>query len=297
MKKTMTFLLSSMMLAAALSSCGSSETTTPTAAAGAGTESATSGAVTQQVATVKEADGKITMGGSTSVEEIVSAMMQLYMEENGDIALTYDGSGSSAGVAGVLADTMDVGLASRELKDSEMAEGAQAVVFAYDGIAVVVNTANTVTDLSSEDLAKIYTKEITDWSEVGGEAGPIVVVSRDAASGTRGAFEEILGITDETVSDSEQSATGAVITNVASTPGAIGYVSLSAVEDQVTALSVDGVSPSEETVKDTSYPMQRPFNFVLNENITDEEAEAFIAWATSDAVAELVSAKGCVAPN
>ncbi len=298
MKRTLTFLLSTMMLTAALAGCSSEDSSSSTSSSSSSNSS--SSAASTDTATVgesseKEADNIITMGGSTSVEEIVSAMMQVYMADTG-IDITYSGTGSSTGVSGALEGTLDLGLASRDLKDSEAAEGAEAVAFAYDGIAVIVNTENPISDLSSDELAQIFKKEVTNWSELGGDDGQIVVVGRDAASGTRGAFEEILGVTDDTMYDSEQSATGSVISTVAGNPNAIGYVSLSAVEDQVVAISVDGVSPSEETVKDTSYPIQRPFIFVMNSSINDPEVVAFVEWVTSEEVADLVTSKGCVAP-
>ncbi len=301
MKKTMTFLLSTMLLTATLSACSSDDggTTSNTAQTPSSTTQDSSPAPetgTPEVGTVVEADGILNMGGSTSVEEIVSAMMQSYMNDN-DIDITYSGTGSSTGVAGVLDETLDLGLASRGLKDSEKESGAVAHVFAYDGIAVVVNANNPLTDLSSEQLASIFKKEVSNWSELGGNDGQIVVVGRDAASGTRGAFEEILEVTDETMYDSELSATGAVISTVEGNDNAIGYVSLSSVSEQVRALAVDGVEPSEDTVKDTTYPIQRPFIFVVNSAISDPEVEDFVAWATSDAVAELVSSKGAVSPN
>lgn len=294
MKKTLAFLMTTMMLTTSLTACSSEEATTSNTS----TPSTSGSSTTASVASgEKEADGIITMGGSTSVEEIVSAMMQVYMGENEGLSITYSGTGSSTGVTGALEGTLDVGLASRGLKDSEVESGATAHVFAYDGIAVIVNTANPIADISTEDLAKIYTKQVTNWSELGGDDGTIVVVGRDAASGTRGAFEEIVGVTDETMYDSEQEATGSVISTVAGNPSAIGYVSLSAVdESQVSAVSIDGVVPSEDTIKNETYPIQRPFIFVTNASATDPEMEAFIEWATGDAVADLVSSKGAVAP-
>lgn len=305
MKKTLTFLLSTMMLSATLAGCasedssgtGSTDTNSSTNSS-SNTATADTGATntTSDEVSEKAEDNIITMGGSTSVEEIVSAMMQVYMADTG-IDITYSGTGSSTGVSGALEGTLDLGLASRDLKDSEASEGAEAVAFAYDGIAVIVNTANPIADLTTDELAQIFKKEVTNWSELGGDDGQIVVVGRDAASGTRGAFEEILAVTDETLYDSEQSATGSVISTVAGNPNAIGYVSLSAVEDQVAAIAVDGVFPSEETVKDTSYPIQRPFIFVINSAVNDSEVNAFVEWATSEEVADLVTSKGCVAPN
>lgn len=307
MKKTLSFLLSTMLLTATLTACGgdsSSSTTTPSTSTN--TESSTStndnvapaGDADSGDVTEVEASGVIAMGGSTSVEEIISALRQVYMNENEGLDMTYSGTGSSTGVADALSGKIDVGLASRALKDSEIAEGAEAHIFAFDGIAVVVNAGNSVANISSEDLAKIYKKEITNWSELGGDDGQIVVVGRDSASGTRGAFEEILEVTDETMYDSELEATGAVISTVEGNPNAIGYVSLSAVGDNVSAISVDDVAPSEDTVKDTSYPIQRPFIFVTNSAISNPEMDAFVEWATtSEAAAEIVSDKGAVAPS
>ncbi len=291
------------LLASFLTACSSdtAETTTPATNTTGDSTSATAeaGNTTGDVADTStsapvEADGILTMGGSTSVEEIVSAMIQMYQGEDADLSITYSGSGSSSGIADVTDGKIDVGLASRGLKDSET--GIEAHVFAYDGIAVIVNNANPLTDLSSDDLATIFKKEVSNWSELGGNDGTIVVVGRDAASGTRGAFEEILSITDETMYDSELEATGSVISTVASNANAIGYVSLSAVEEQVKSLSIDGVTPEESTIKDETYPIQRPFLMVTREGETDSETLDFVAWATSDAVAELVQSKGGVAP-
>ncbi len=289
MKKLATILLSSMLLSATLVGCGSSDTST-----GAVDTSSGDGAVALTPTTNQSA--VITMGGSTSVEEIISAMQQVYMEANDGVSITYSGTGSSAGVTGVLDGSLNLGLASRGLKDSEVEAGAVAIPFAYDGIAVIIHTDNPVTDLTTEDLAKIFTGEITNWSDLGGQEGQIVVVGRDAASGTRGAFEEILGVEDETVYDSEQSATGGVISTVQTNSAAIGYVSLSSVDEKVVAVTIDGVAPSEETIKDESYPIQRPFVFVVNGDAADTGVDAFVAWATSAEVAEIVTSKGAVAP-
>lgn len=302
MKRTLTFLLSTMMLTAALSSCSSEDTSAPSntssnADTTQSTADSSAGTQTDSSSGTQEADSILTMGGSTSVEEIVAAMMQVYMEENAGYSITYSGTGSSTGVSDALASKIDIGLASRSLKSSEEDEGAVAHIFAYDGIALIVHNDNPITNLSTEELASIFKKEVTNWTQLGGNEGQIVIVGRDAASGTRGAFEEILGITDETLYDSELEATGSVISTVAGNPNAIGYVSLSAVENQVTALSVDGVVASEDTIKDESYPIQRPFLFVTNSAVTDAETEDFIAWATSDAVAELVTSKGAVSPS
>lgn len=296
MKKTLTFLLSTMMLTAALTSCSSDDSNTATSSptSSSSSSSASSSSSDSTNASTKEADGIITMGGSTSVEAIIEVMEEVYEGAMG-IDMSYSPTGSSTGVTGAIDQTLDIGLASRELKDSEIADGAKAITFALDGIAVVVNASNTVTDISMEDLAKICSSEITDWSELGGDAGEIMLIGRDSASGTRDGFESIVGVEVEIYAE-EHASTGAVIASIQGIPGAIGYVSLSAVDEKVSPLSVDGVSASEETVKDGTYPIQRPFIFVVNENVNDPEVDEFIQWALSEEGAVLVEAKGAVAP-
>lgn len=304
MKKIASILVSTMLLSAALVGCGSGEeapaaTDTTTDTSVSTTDTTTADSTTQNAgdAPVEPQSGSIEMGGSTSVEEIVTAMIQVYNEMHPDLTINYSGNGSSTGVSGALNGDLGIGLASRELKEAEITEGAEAIPFAYDGIAVIVNTANTVTNLTSEQLAQVFKGEITDWSELGGEAGEIVVVSREAGSGTRGAFEEIVDIVDLAVSAGEQSSTGGVISTVQTNAAAIGYVSLSSLNENIAAVSIDDVVPSEETVKSKEYAIQRPFNFVVKAGTDDTLVNNFIAWATSAEVAELVASKGAVAPS
>ena len=207
-----------------------------------------------------------------------------------------DGSTSMADV--MAAGTVDIGLSSRALTDEEKAEGAVENIVALDGVAIVVHPENTVTDLTIEQIAQIYTGEITNWSELGGADAPIAVIGRDAASGTRGAFEEIVGVEDACVYTNEYESTGEVIGSVAGNPNAIGYASLSAVDDTVVAVQVNGVAPSEATVADGTYEIQRPFVMVTVEGTElSEAAQAFLEWAMSADAADEVEAAGCVSPN
>ena len=226
------------------------------------------------------------------------ALIEGFKSVQPGVTVNYNGSGSGSGISGVLAGSCDLGLSSRALTDDEKAEGAVENVIAKDGVAVVVNPANPVTELTTEQIAKIFTGEITNWSEVGGEDAEIAVFGRDSASGTRSAFEEILGIQDKCAYLNEYSSTGDVIGNVASNPNAIGYASLSAVDETVTAVSVDGVAPTEATVADGSFPIQRPFVIVTVEGTElSEAAQAFLDYAMSADVADIIAAAGAVSAN
>ena len=245
-----------------------------------------------------ELSGTVVVNGSTSMGDVINALTEGFNEINPDVQISYTGSGSSAGIEGVLAGGCDLGLSSRELSEDELGEGAVANVIAKDGVAVVVNPENPVTELTSEQIAKIFTGEITNWSELGGNDAEIAVFGRDSASGTRSAFEEILGIEDKCAYLNEYSTTGDVIGNVASNPNAIGYASLSAVNETVTAVAVDGVAPSEATVADGSFPIQRPFVIVTVEGTElSAEAKAFLDYAMSAEVAEIIAAAGAVSAN
>ncbi len=237
--------------------------------------------------------GNISTGGSTSVEAVIQSFIEVYKEENDGINLTYAPTGSSTGVQGAIDGTLDIGLSSRGLKDEEKATATETV-FAIDGIAIVVNTANTVTDLDLETLAAIYKGEITNWSEVGGSDTPIVPIGRDSASGTRDGFESIVDVEDVCVYAEEQASGGAVLASVQSNEGAIGYTSLSSVSDSVLAITIGGVAASEETILDGTYAIQRPFVFATQTGNVSEEAQAFIDWAVSDATSQLVRDAGAV---
>lgn len=234
-------------------------------------------------------------GGSTSVEKVVGAFIEAFMAENSGVDVTYDPTGSGAGITGAAEGTLDIGLSSRALKDDEAAGGLTATTFALDGIAIIVNSENTVEDLTLEQIKGLATGEITNWSEVGGPDMPVVLVGREAGSGTRDGFESIVDVKDACKYDQELTSTGAVIAGVAANPNAFGYASLSAVDDTVKAVTVEGVAASEATVQDGTYKIQRPFVFVTKDGAElSEAAQAFIDFATSDAASELIVNAGAV---
>ena len=243
--------------------------------------------------------GTVNTDGSTSMEKVMGALIEAYKGVESGVTVNYSGTGSGSGIEGVLAGTCDIGLASRELKDEESAKGAEGHVVALDGVAIVVNPANPVADLTVEQIAKIFTGEITNWSELGGEDAPIAVYGREAGSGTRGAFEEIVGVEDACAYTNEYSSTGDIIGNTASNPNAIGYASLSAVEGQegIKALTVSGVACTEETVLDGSYEIQRPFLMVTKSGAQLSDAtQSFMDFALSDEAAQYITVAGAVAP-
>ncbi len=241
----------------------------------------------------QESGGTIATGGSTSVEAVIQSMMEVYMEENAGTTITYAPTGSSTGVQGASDGTLDIGLSSRGLKDEEKATLTETV-FALDGIAIIVNSANAVADLDMATLASIYKGEITNWSEVGGSDSEIVVIGRDSASGTRDGFESIVDVEDVCAYDEEQASGGGVKASVQSIEGAIGYVSISSVSEEVNVVNIDGVAPTEEAVKDGSYKIQRPFVFATVTGEENAAAQAFIDWALSEATIDLVRDAGAV---
>lgn len=237
--------------------------------------------------------GKITTGGSTSMEKIMGALQEVFMAENNGVDITYSGTGSGAGIQGANEGTLDIGLSSRALKSVET--GLTATTVALDGIAVIVNKTNTVQDLTLEQIKGLATGEITNWSEVGGPDRPVVLIGREAGSGTRDGFESIVGVADICKYDQELTATGAVIAAVAANENAFGYASISSVDGAVTAVTVEGVAPSEETVLNGTYQIQRPFVFVTKEGAELLPAvEAFMTFATSKQAAELIANAGAV---
>ena len=241
-----------------------------------------------------ELSGTVNTDGSTSMESVVKALGEAFMELNPGVTVNYSGTGIQSAIDG----TCDLGLSSRALKDEEKQNGAVENIVALDGVAVVINPANGVEDLTVEQIAQIFTGEITNWSELGGTDGEIAVFGREAGSGTRGAFEEIVGVEDTCKYTNEYSSTGDVIGNVASNPNAIGYASLSAVNDTVKAVKVNGVAPSEDTVKDGSYEIQRPFVMVTKEGAELSEAtQAFLDFAMSADAADIIAAAGAVSPK
>ena len=243
-------------------------------------------------------EGTVATDGSTSMEKVIGALGEAFMEENEDVTFTYNPTGSGSGIQAVSEGRCDIGLSSRALKDEEIESGLVETTLALDGIAIIVHPDNPVTDLDVETIAKIYTGEITDWADVGGEAGEIVLIGREAGSGTRDGFESITGTEDACKYRQELTSTGDVITTVSQNPNAIGYASLASVGDTVKALAVDGVEPTEETVMDGTYTVQRPFVLVTrqDEELSDA-AQAFFDFALSEDSAEIIAAAGAVAVN
>ena len=239
----------------------------------------------------------VSTDGSTSMQKVINALGEAFMEDTG-ANFTYNATGSSTGIKAVKDGTCDIGLSSRYLKDSEKAEGLKETILAIDGIAIIVHTGNTAANLTLQQIAAIFKGEITNWNEIGGNDGEIVCIGREESSGTRDGFESITGTEDACVYRQELTSNGAVLTAVAENPNAIGYVSLSSVKDTVKAISVDGVAPSEESIKDGSYAVQRPFVLVTKEGVTlSETAQAFFDFATSSAANEIISAAGVVPVN
>ncbi len=287
MKRFMAMAIACVM-AAGLVACGGSESTATTSTAGSTTASTAE-------ETTADLSGAVATGGSTSVEKVIGALSEAFMEANPGVDVTYDPTGSSAGVTGAADGTLDIGLSSRALKEEEISKGLKETTFALDGIAIVVNTENTATDLSLEQIAKLATGEITNWSEVGGPDAPVVLIGREAGSGTRDGFESIVGVEDKCAYEQELTSTGAVLAGVAANPNAFGYVSLASVDDTVKMVTVDGVAASEETVKDGSYKIQRPFVFATKEGEElSAQAQAFYDFALSEDAAELIAAAGAV---
>ena len=306
MKKFLALVMAAVMMTALLAGCAgggnnagdaanntTGNTTNNTTQNDTGSADDTTGGETAAIS------GTVNTDGSTSMADVMAAFQESFGDIQPDVTVNYSGTGSGSGITNVLAGTVDIGLSSRALTDEEKAEGAVENIVALDGVAIVVHPENTAaTSLTIEQIAQIYTGEITNWSELGGADAPIAVIGRDAASGTRGAFEEIVGVEDACVYTNEYESTGEVIGSVAGNPNAIGYASLSAVDDTVVAVQVNGVAPSEATVADGTYEIQRPFVMVTVEGTElSEAAQAFLEWAMSADAADEVEAAGCVSPN
>ena len=285
MKKFLTLALTAVMALSLLTACGSkNDNSADTNTDGSNTETTLSGTVSTD--------------GSTSMEKVINSLGESFMAMNKDVKFTYNPTGSGSGIQAVSEGRCDIGLSSRALKDSEVASGLVGTVLAYDGIAVIVNPANTVEDLDIETIAKIYTGEITNWKDVGGNDAEIVLIGREAGSGTRDGFESITDTKDACQYRQELTSTGDVINTVSQNPDAIGYASLSAVGDSVKALTVGGVEATEATVKDGSYVVQRPFVLVTKEGTKlSPAAQAFFDYALSADAASIIAAAGAVAAN
>ncbi|MBP3632266.1 MAG: phosphate ABC transporter substrate-binding protein [Oscillospiraceae bacterium] len=240
--------------------------------------------------------GTVSTDGSTSMEKVIGALSESFMAQNSGVTVNYNPTGSGSGITAVQEGTCDIGLSSRALKDEEKSAGLKETVLAYDGIAIIVHPDNPVSDLSVEQLAKLYTGEITNWKDVGGNDAEVVLIGREAASGTRDGFESITGTKDKCQYRQELTSTGDVITAVSQNPDAIGYASLASVKDSVKALNVDGVTPSEAAVKDGSYKVQRPFVLVTMEGKElSPAAQAFFDYAISSDAASIIAKAGAVA--
>lgn len=276
--------------AAALTACGGS-------ASSAAASSTSAAAGTTASSTAAALSGNVATGGSTSMKNVIAALTEGFAEVEPGVTVSYDPTGSGAGITGATDKTLDIGLSSRALKDDEKAD-VEGTTIALDGIAIIVNNASKVEDLTVDQLKQMFTGEITNWSEVGGDDGEIVLIGREAGSGTRDGFESIVDVKDSCKYAQELTATGAVISAVEANPLAIGYASLSAVGDTVKMVTVGGVECSEETVKDGSYEVQRPFVFVTNKSVAlSEQAQAFFDFATSADAADLIRTAGAVPVN
>ena len=289
MKKTLALILTLALSLAALTGCGS-KTETP---ADTNTDSSAQTETPAETAL----SGSVSTNGSTSMEKVIGALSEQFMTDNSGVTVTYDPTGSGAGIEAASNGSADIGLASRALKDDEKND-VDGTTVALDGIAIVVNKASKVADLTVDQLKQMFTGEITNWKDVGGDDGEIVLVGREAGSGTRDGFESIVDVKDSCKYAQELTATGAVISAVEANPLAVGYASLSAVGDTVAMVTVEGVECSEDTVKDGSYKIQRPFVFVTNKSVTlSEQAQAFVDFATSKDAADLIRTAGAVPVN
>lgn len=277
MKKIMKTVLAAALAAGMLSGCGS-----------------TGGDTARQTAAPSGAQATVSTDGSTSMEKVIGYLSEAYMDENKNVKVTYNPTGSGSGIQAVSEGRCDIGLSSRDLKDDEK-QNLEETVVAIDGIAIIVNPENTVEDLSVEQIGKIYTGEITNWKEVGGEDKPIVPIGREAASGTRDGFESITGTKDKCKYSQELTSTGDVIQTVSGNPNAIGYASLAAVKDTIKVLSVEGVKPSKETIQDKTYKIQRNFVLVTRKGTAlSAEAQKFFDFATSSAADSLIEKAGAI---
>ena len=286
MKKFISILLAACM-ALSLAACGSTETKE--------TQAAANNDAAPAVTEAPKLTGTVSTDGSTSMEKVIGGLGEMFMELNDGVTFTYNPTGSGSGIKAVQEGRCDIGLASRSLKAEEAESGLTETVLAYDGIAVIVNPENTVSDLDVETIAKIYTGEITNWSEVGGADAEIVLIGREAGSGTRDGFESITDTEDACKYRQELTSTGDVITTVSQNPGAIGYASVASVKDTVKAVTVNGVAPTEATIKDGSYVVQRPFVLVTKADTKlSDAAQKFFDYITSADANEIISAAGVV---
>ena len=283
MKKKLVLAMTAMMIVGALTACGTKETDQASADKKENTETIS---------------GSVSTDGSTSMSKVIGALGESFMNENPEVNFTYNPTGSGSGITAAQEGRCDIGLSSRALKDEEKEGGLTETVLAYDGIGIVVNPENPVDDLTLEQIADIYTGKITNWKELGGNDLEIVLIGREAGSGTRDGFESITETKDNCKYRQELTSTGDVITTVSNNPAAIGYASISAIKDNVKALTVGGVKADEETIKNGSYVVQRPFVLVTKTDAElSEAAQAFFDYITSKDVSEIIEKAGAVSVN
>ncbi len=290
MKKIICIVLAALMALAVFAGCGEQKDDSSS-------DSSSSSSSASSDAKSKS-EGTVSTDGSTSMEKVIGALGEAFEEANKGISFTYNPTGSGSGIEAVTAGRCDIGLSSRALKDDEKSKGLKETTLALDGIAIIVNPQNSVSNLSLDDITKIYKGEVTNWKDVGGSDGEIVLIGREASSGTRDGFESITKTKDKCQYRQELTSTGDVITAVSQNPNAIGYASLASVKESVKAVSVDNVAPSEETVKDGSYVVQRPFVLVTKENEKlSDSAQKFFDYITSSDAASIISEAGAVPVN
>lgn len=296
-KRIMAAGVAALMIAGSMTACSGSSSSSSSAESS--TASSQSTASSETVANDANVSGTITLAGSTSMEKLCEAMSEAFMEAYPDVTVTVEYTGSGAGIESVTSGSVDIGDSSRSLTDDEKAKGAVENIVAIDGIAVITDTDNTVANLTTEELAKIYTGEITNWKELGGNDEAIVVIGSEAGSGTRGAFEELLEVEDKCAYAQELDSTGAVLAKVASTPGAVGYVSLDVVDDSVNAVSLNDVEATEANILAGDYLLSRPFVMATMGEISEQSelVQTWFSYIESDEGQSVISDLGLILPQ
>ena len=298
-KKMMAILTAATMVAAGVMGCGSSDTNADANNSNDNTTQTESQATDNNTADNTDLSGSVTLAGSTSMEKLANAMNEAFMEKYPNVSATAEFTGSSAGIESLAAGSVDIGDASRALSDDEKGQGIVENIVAIDGIAVITDTDNTITDIKSEDLAKVYTGEITNWKDLGGKDEQIVVIGREAGSGTRAAFEELMDVKDSCKYAQELDSTGAVLAKVEATPGAIGYVSLDVLDDTVNGLQINSVEPTEENILAGTYVLQRPFVMATKGEISEqsEQVQAYFDFINSEDGQNVIKSVGLIIPQ
>ena len=298
-KKMMAILTAATMVAAGVMGCGSSDTNADANNSNDNTTQTESQATDNNTADNTDLSGSVTLAGSTSMEKLAIAMNEAFMEKYPNVSATAEFTGSSAGIESLAAGSVDIGDASRALSDDEKGQGIVENIVAIDGIAVITDTDNTITDIKSEDLAKVYTGEITNWKDLGGKDEQIVVIGREAGSGTRDAFEELMDVKDSCKYAQELDSTGAVLAKVAATPGAVGYVSLDVLDDTVNGLKINSVEPTEENILAGTYVLQRPFVMATKGEISEqsEQVQAYFDFINSEDGQNVIKSVGLIIPQ